>query len=289
MCGVLGIVSWGNHPRDPSRLSVASLKNRGPDNIGYHGDAQVGLYHTRLAIIDRREASNQPLISPCGRYALVCNGEIYNHDAVRRRYPYEYRTTSDCEVILACYAADGIQGFRALKGMFAFGLYDRARQRLIVCRDAVGKKPLFTYQDAGIFLFASSVTAITDNVPGALGLDPEAVASYLRDGSVRPTRALYRGVAPVLPGTVLELDVATGRGTRHALVPETTGPRAETAEAIAHEAERLLDDSIAQRVRGIEHPVLLFSGGIDSTVLAKKILTAAGGGSSASRCGRSCR
>lgn len=278
MCGLLGIAA--HRPgRDPARLSVAALRNRGPDHTGYHGDPRVGLYHTRLAVIDRRAASNQPLVSPCGRYAVICNGEIYNHEDLRRRVPYDYRTTSDCEVILACYAAEGPAGFRHLKGMFAFGLYDAARQRLLVVRDAVGKKPLFTYQDGDVFLFASSVAAITENVRRSWVVDPEALVSYLRDGYIRPDRAFYRDIRPLLPGTILDLDIASGRCELHRLTPEGAGgpePLDGDPAAWAREAERRLDQSVARRVHGIEAPVLLFSGGIDSTVLAKKLLALTG-------------
>lgn len=277
MCGILGIVTR-SRSTDLSCVDIRALKNRGPDNVGNHVDQRVGLYHTRLAVIDKKVMSNQPLVSSCGGYALVCNGEIYNYRELRNEYRYEYKTTSDCEVILACYAAEGIQGFRNLKGMFSFGLYDKRKGVVITYRDAVGKKPLFTYQDKDTFIFSSSVTAIRDNVPVSLDLNREAISCYFKEGYVRPDISLYKAITPLLPGFLMEIDVRTGKTSSQYLTPSSTTYDSfeYTHEQIMQEAERLLTQSIQRRVDGIENLVVLFSGGVDSTVLAKKISAISG-------------
>ena len=252
---------------------TSALRNRGPDGAGEYVDGPVGLFHTRLAVVDQRVTSNQPLLSPDGQLILICNGEIYNYQELLQELNYPYQSSSDCEAVLAVYHAEGVRGFRRLRGMFSFGLYDRTQGRVIVYRDAVGKKPLFSYASHEAFLFSSSVTAIRQNTPGPLTVDPEAVASYIADGYIRPDRSLYREIRPVLPGHLMALDVRTGHVTTSYLAPETTSSEKlpEEDSAMAREIGRLLEQSVERRVRGLQQPVLLFSGGIDSTVLAKHL------------------
>jgi len=101
MCGILGLVTPDQNQERMPEACIDSLKNRGFDGTGSYKKGVVAFYHTRLAVIDRRETSNQPLLSDDGNCAVVCNGEIYNHDELRGQYQYNYRTTSDSEVILA--------------------------------------------------------------------------------------------------------------------------------------------------------------------------------------------
>jgi asparagine synthase (glutamine-hydrolysing) len=273
MCGIFGMVTQ-QAPERLFRVDLESLKNRGPDNIGQYIDRNVGLFHTRLAVIDRHEASNQPILSSCKNYAVVCNGEIYNYKPLKKNYSYLYQTTSDCELILAVYAEKGIDGFSSLKGMFSFGLYDKKSHKLIVYRDAVGKKPLFFYRDNSCFVFSSSVQSIKDNLKRSLTLDREAIGSYLKNGFVRPDRTIYQEIQPLLPGHLITVDTRTQQQSIQYLIPQSSSYQTfdYCHENIVAETERLLNQSISRRINRIEQPVLLFSGGIDSTVLAKKLI-----------------
>ncbi len=273
MCGILGLVTPDQNQERMPEACIDSLKNRGFDGTGSYKKGVVAFYHTRLAVIDRRETSNQPLLSDDGNCAVVCNGEIYNHDELRGQYQYNYRTTSDSEVILACYLSEGIEGFKQLKGTFSFGLFDHSKGKVLVYRDAVGKKPIFYSQDQKRFVFASSVQAVRDNLKLSLSTQTDALACYLKEGCVPPDRTIYKSVTPVMPGELIQVDAATGKMSKQKLYPESSSYKGfdYTQETIFQEANRLLDQSVARRVQGLDHPVLLLSGGIDSTVLASKM------------------
>lgn len=278
MCGILGIITKDSR-RDLHKADVRALKNRGPDDSGSYIDGNIGFYHTRLAVVDENITARQPIISPCGELVLICNGEVYNYRGIKKLYDYDYRTTSDCEVILACYKAEGIEGFKRLKGTFSFAIYDKGRKKVIVHRDAVGKKPLFYYHQEDSFVFSSSVSAVRDNISAGCSIDKDAISSYLEKGYVRPDISLYKGIIPVMPGDLVEIDISDLRESAQCIVPESKPYDSfdYTHEQIMDESQRLLTKSIEARIFNIKKPVLLFSGGIDSTVLAKKISSITGG------------
>lgn len=269
MCGILGLALASRV--ELGAVRVDSLRNRGPDNVGSRADGNVGFLHTRLAVIDKLETSNQPLVDSTGELMLVCNGEIYNFRELRTEFKdrYEFLTNSDCETILAAYRLHGLDGFKWLRGMFSFGLYDRAAQLLIVHRDPIGKKPLFVHDGPSGFGFSSSVTALKENLAGPFPLDKTALDAYMREGFIPPDRSLYQGIRPVRPGECLLHDVRTRTTTTKRITPPTLEPFEGDESALLAEAERVLTTAVARRVAGIEHPVLLFSGGIDSTLIAQ--------------------
>ena len=165
MCSVLAIL--GLDPSEPiPRERVLALsrlqRHRGPDWSGVYADGRAVLAHNRLAIVDVENGA-QPLRSPDGAHVLAVNGEIYNHreleDALTR--PYEFRTRSDCEVILALYAEEGSGFLDRLNGIFAFVLHDADADRYIVARDHMGIVPLYTgHDDEGRFHVASEMKAL---------------------------------------------------------------------------------------------------------------------------------
>ncbi|MFH1868861.1 MAG: asparagine synthase-related protein [Candidatus Omnitrophota bacterium] len=272
MCGILGIVTRDSRD-NLGEINISALKNRGPDGSGSYVDGGVGLYHARLAVVDKNIMAKQPIISPSGSLVLICNGEVYNYREIKKVYNYDYQTTSDCEVILACYKADGLRGFSKLKGMFSFAIYDKGEKKVIIYRDAVGKKPLFYYEQKERFIFSSSVSAIKDNISAALRIDKDALLYYLKEGYVRPDISFYEGIIPVLPGELIEINISSITKTVQRVVPESTAYDSfnYTHEDIMDESRRLLTKSLEARLYNVSMPVLLFSGGIDSTLLAKKI------------------
>ena len=125
---------------------LKQLAHRGPDSQNHYCDAQVGLAHTRLSVIDLT-GGNQPLYTADREQVLVANGEIYNDPEIRANLEQEgitdFATHSDCESILYAYRRWGIDGLHRLNGMFAFALWDKQKQELLLARDRLGIKPLF--------------------------------------------------------------------------------------------------------------------------------------------------
>src|ERR1700687_4143444 len=147
MCGIAGFAgpSQGNRGDNCLARMLRVLSHRGPDGSGTHLDGAVGLGHRRLAIIDVA-GGVQPMSNEDGNLWLTYNGEIYNHAELRRTLEargHQYATRSDTETILHLYEEVGERCVDRLQGMFAFALWDRQQQRLLLARDRLGIKPLY--------------------------------------------------------------------------------------------------------------------------------------------------
>jgi asparagine synthase (glutamine-hydrolysing) len=278
MCGILGVAVVPNARQAdlPRAIRLDALRDRGPDNVGAIDFERVALRHTRLAVVDAAETSNQPLRS--GDLTLVCNGEIWNHQALRATArDYVYRTTSDCEAILHVYAEEGLAGLSRLDGFYSFILYDARAGQLIAHRDPIGKKPLFHAERDGQHWFASNTTAIRQNAPGAFPPRRDQLAFFLDRGFIHPEHGFFEGIAPLRPGETVSVDLVTGAATRsqaRARAGSYDGFHF-TPETVVAEFERLLRQAVTRRVAGLKTPVLIFSGGLDSTLLAAELLQAA--------------
>jgi asparagine synthase (glutamine-hydrolysing) len=272
MCGLFGIVSLTGAPLDHVRPDLQSLKDRGPDNIGEKSFPLVSFYHTRLAVVATHETSNQPIVSEAG--VLICNGEIFNFKALRADSgEYRYRTSSDCEAVLHVYAEFGVEGISRLDGFFSCALYDPGRQRVVLHRDAVGKKPLFVMVDGGRLIFSSNVTAIVANASKRPTLDLEQVEFFRQHAFVNPSRSIFQEIAPVLPGQTITIDLRSGAIERSWLHKPPTQFDGDWQDErfIQTSIEGLVRAAVQKRIDGLEQPVLIFSGGIDSTVIASEL------------------
>ncbi len=165
MCGIVGIFDIREQSPELRKKALRmsqKIRHRGPDWSGiYCGDHAI-LCHERLSIVDP-QSGKQPLYSPDGKQVLAVNGEIYNHQDIRRATAggYEYQTGSDCEVILALYRAHGIHFLEELSGIFAFALYDEERDEYLIARDPIGVIPLYIGHDTdGKTYVASELKAL---------------------------------------------------------------------------------------------------------------------------------
>ena len=165
MCGIVGIFkikSQSEELRNKALRMAQKIRHRGPDWSGIYNGGSAILAHERLSIVDP-QSGGQPLYSPNRKQILAVNGEIYNHREIRTRYAgrYEFRTGSDCEVILALYQDKGIHFLEELNGIFAFALYDEERDEFLIARDPIGVIPLYIGHDAdGSIYVASELKAL---------------------------------------------------------------------------------------------------------------------------------
>ena len=165
MCGIVSIfnIKKQTHElRDKALRMSQKIRHRGPDWSGIYCGCSAILAHERLSIVDP-ESGGQPLYSPNRRQVLAVNGEIYNHQEIRRRYAgqYEFQTGSDCEIILALYRDKGIDFLEDLSGIFAFALYDEERDDFLIARDPIGVIPLYIgYDSDGKVYVASELKAL---------------------------------------------------------------------------------------------------------------------------------
>ena len=165
MCGIVAILNVKEQTqalRDKALKMSQKIRHRGPDWSGIYCGGSAILAHERLSIVDP-ESGGQPLFSPDRKQILAVNGEIYNHQEIRRRFAgaYDFQTGSDCEVILALYRKKGINFLEDLSGIFAFVLYDEERNEFLIARDPIGVIPLYIGYDAdGTVYVASELKAL---------------------------------------------------------------------------------------------------------------------------------
>ena len=165
MCGIVAILNVEEQTsklREKALRMSQKIRHRGPDWSGIYCGGSAILAHERLSIVDP-ESGQQPLFSPDRKQVLAVNGEIYNHQEIRRRYAgkYDFQTGSDCEVILALYRDKGIKFLEDLSGIFAFVLYDEERDEFLIARDPIGVIPLYIgYDSDGTIYVASELKAL---------------------------------------------------------------------------------------------------------------------------------
>lgn len=273
MCGIIGIVGEGA-TADRARLVAARelMRARGPDDAGLWEAPGVALAARRLAIVDPTPAGHQPMVTPDGRYAVVFNGEVYNHQLLRRDLEREFRFTSyaDTEVVLHGYRRWGLRGLvDRLDGMFAFALWDADRRVLVAARDRAGKKPFFYRHAGGSFSFASVANALIRLQGGPVEVDPHAIDAFLVYQAVPAPLSIFRGLRQLPPAHVLRFEAGTGacRVERYWHIScrdKTTQPVHE----IVDEMERLARDGVRKRLVADVSVGVFLSGGVDSSIVA---------------------
>lgn len=165
MCGFVGIFDVKQseeHVRSAALKMSKKIRHRGPDWSGLYANPKCILAHERLSIIDP-QSGGQPLLTKDGKVALAVNGEIYNHQQIRKEFEgkYEFLTNSDCEVILALYREKGVDFIEELNGIFAFALYDSEKDLYLIARDSIGVIPLYMgWDNIGQFYVASELKAL---------------------------------------------------------------------------------------------------------------------------------
>ena len=165
MCGIVGIFNVKEQTAELRQKALRmsqKIRHRGPDWSGIYCGGSAILAHERLSIVDP-ESGGQPLYSPDRKQVLAVNGEIYNHQEIRKKYAgrYDFQTGSDCEVILALYRDKGIDFLEDLNGIFAFALYDEERDEFLIARDPIGVIPLYIgYDSDGTVYVASELKAL---------------------------------------------------------------------------------------------------------------------------------
>ena len=214
MCGIAGIYAYRDPapPVDPDELLRIreQMVRRGPDGAGMwlSGDRRIGLAHRRLAIIDLSDAGAQPMAAADGRYRITFNGEIYNYRELRRELQakgFVFRSQSDTEVLLNLYADRGAEMVHALRGMFAFGLWDNERRELFLARDPFGIKPLYYADDGCALRFASQVKALLAGNAIDTAPEPAGCTGFLLMGSVPEPYTLYRNIRSLPAGSTLRV------------------------------------------------------------------------------------
>lgn len=289
MCGICGFLlgSPNGIPLDQLMIRMCeTIAHRGPDDSGIWVDEVSGLAfgHRRLSILDLSPAGHQPMLSACGRYVIVFNGEIYNHLALREKLSSEgcapvWCGHSDTETLLACFTAWGIgPALQATVGMFALALWDRQGRLLTLARDRMGEKPLYYGWQGDSFLFGSELKALKAH-PDFLGeVDRNALTLLLRHNCIPAPYSIYRGIAKLSPGHYLNIPLGEPSAARSARSRAfwsmnqavesglANSFKGDPVEAVDLLEERLLKSIGEQMLSDVPLGAFL-SGGVDSSTI----------------------
>ena len=221
MCGITGFWDFKKKFAVSEQLAenmAAQIKYRGPDSYGTWLEPEQGLAlaHRRLAIVDLSPAGHQPMVSPSGRYVMVYNGEVFNGYEIKQAlspHPINYKGHSDTEIMLAAFDIWGVEAAtKQFIGMFAFAVWDKNTQTLILARDRVGIKPLYYGLINSVWLFGSELKSLMPHPAFNKQISNTAVKSFLTFGYVPESECIFDEVTKVKPGTIVSLKAD---GTKH--------------------------------------------------------------------------
>jgi asparagine synthase (glutamine-hydrolysing) len=250
------------------------IRHRGPDGNGTYSAAGVTLFHTRLAILDLSANGHQPMLTPDGRYALIFNGELYNHRELRTELEamgYQFRSSADTETLLYGFAAWGAAIFERLNGIFACAFFDTVTRQLTLARDQFGVKPLYYYHRDGLLLFASELKVIAAYPGVDRTLAPEALTTYLHYLYAPGEQTPFRYVRKLLPGYTLRFcpdEPTTLQCQRFYTVP-FVGQYENRSEAdLLDELDNRLRMAVERQLQSDVPLGFFLSGGLDSSAVA---------------------
>ena len=276
MCGIAGILNFDNSKVNPEIANVikSSLEHRGPDfsKVDYINE-NVAMIHSRLAIIDLDDRSNQPMFSEDKRFSIVFNGEIYNYKEIRKSLEQKgvsFQTDGDTEVLLKGFIFHGSNILQLLRGQFAFAIHDSYEESFFLARDRVGIKPLYFSIYNDVFIFSSELKAIENSGLIPFKPDLDSYVAYLRHLAVPTSRTGNKNILKLEPGQYLVINKDKSISKNKYWDPFTFQVDYSITEkdAILKVEELLLESVEYRKVSDVEVGLFL-SGGLDSSLIGK--------------------
>jgi asparagine synthase (glutamine-hydrolysing) len=276
MCGIVAAFT-----KDPVKVQdrISEVNNildrmayRGPDAKGLWSVANGIMGHRRLSIIDLSDAGVQPLHDWEHNLHIVFNGEIFNYQELRKELiarGYLFHTDTDTEVILGAYCIYGMDFLQMLRGMFAFVLFDAAKMKVLLCRDRIGKKPLYYFMDEDELLVTSEIKFLHGFKGIPLSIDSESLGDYFALQYIPGPYTIYTDVRSVVPGEYVELDMHTWRADTcpYWSIQDQFHSLSASADESAR-IDALIGDCVRYRLIADVDIGILLSGGIDSSLLS---------------------
>lgn len=290
MCGIVGSLRWGSP--DPSTViqqMIQALNHRGPDALGIKKLGPLTLAHARLSIIDNTAAANQPMQDHTGRYWIVFNGEIYNHQKVKAELKsagHQFNTRSDTEVILEAYKRWGVDCLKQFIGMFAFALWDIEKQTLFIARDRMGEKPLYysVLQGPGVgtgnisetdIIFASELKSLLLHPEIGFNVNKKALNEFLSLNYVLTDSCIIDNVAKLPPAHYLFLEpgkdlvIKKYWDLNHFFLNKKEELKNINKADAIDKLNSLIEDSVQQQMISDVPLGAFLSGGIDSSTIVR--------------------
>lgn len=266
MCGIVGYISKNTF--DIS-LMLNEIKHRGPDSVGEEfveasNGYKIGIGHTRLSIIDITTNSYQPF-KLFDKFHIVFNGEIYNYNELKSIYlaDVDFLSSGDTEVILQLYIKYGTESFKWLRGMFAFSIYDSTISKCILCRDAIGIKPLYYYFKDNELFFSSEISALKKIDHLDFSICKHSLTEFFLNGFVYEPNTGYNNIFKVFPGSFIEIDLNADFSLK---ITKFWKPLS-SKPLIKNDLEFLVKKEYLNHLIADVPIGLFYSGGIDSSLL----------------------
>lgn len=268
MCGIAGFTHKDSAPRESVvENALREIFHRGPDQTGQYCSRHISMGAVRLKIIDL-EHGDQPIRSDDGNSVVVFNGEIYNHAEIRKELEargHKFRSRCDTEVVLRSFLEWDVASFERLRGMFAFGIWNEREQRLVLCRDRAGMKPLYYFNDGDDLSFCSELKGIFANPDIPRHISPDGLSYYLSLNYVPAPFTLVEGIRKVRPGHWLEW--RKGKVTEEPFWQLRFFERKRSFSDAVEELDTLLQDSVREHMVADVPLGLWVSGGLDSSTM----------------------
>lgn len=276
MCGINGIIS--KKPVSGIGRMVEKMNDRivhrGPDDSGiYTFRDEVAMGMQRLSIIDL-STGNQPFYNEDRSLVIVFNGEIYNYRDLKIQLEQQgiiFRTSSDTEVLLKLYELHGSDCLTMLNGMFAFAIHDQRRGTVFIARDRFGEKPLYYHHDDEQLIFASELKSIIGQSPQLKKISTQGLNLFFALTYIPAPYTIYQDVWKLQPGHFIEIDLTTLKKKITCYWDINTAPHNGPAigyDEARQRIDRLLTESVTQRMIADVPLGVFLSGGVDSTIIA---------------------
>lgn len=275
MCGISGIMRFDSNPIEEEIVVKMrdSLAHRGPDGTGIFMDGKIAFGHRRLSIIDLTDKARQPFTSADGRYTITYNGEIYNYKEFipeLEAQGIKLRSNSDTEVLLYLYILYGVKALERLNGMWAFGIWDNVEQKLFLCRDRMGVKPLYyTNWNNGLYFASEPKALFTAGVP--LQLDESLFFELFIYRYIAGGNTIFKNVLKLLPGHYMYVDAAGKTEAKRYWHLGEIAAKTKIEGDPYKWFEQQFNKSIRYRMVSDVPVGVLLSGGLDSSCVAASL------------------
>lgn len=273
MCGIVGIL--GINPKNESNLKrmLSAQSHRGPDASKIWKNENVFLGHNRLSIIDLSSNADQPMVSNCGNYIIVFNGEIYNYLEIKQQLASQYifKTASDTEVLLAAYKVWGNEMLEKINGMFSFAILNKKENLLFAARDRFGVKPFYYTIFENQFYFSSEIKSLfSAGIPKIR--NAKVWSNYYCFGTYGlPNETFFENISQLQGGHYLEINLSNKNSLKiikwYDFADRVSRTKQLSKGELKKEYKELLIDAIKLRFRADVPLGMNVSGGLDSSTL----------------------
>lgn len=265
MCGILGSI---NLLFNKDTLDL--ILHRGPDSYGLdsfeYSSNLITLGHRRLSIVDLSETGHQPMTSQCGNYTIIFNGEIYNHQDLRKKLPeIDFKGHSDTETIVNYVSKFGIESIKDFNGIFAFGILDRKNNKLHITRDRYGVKPIYYYHKNNQIVFSSELKPIKNLVDTPL--DSDNLSLLLRLRYTPSPYTLFKDIFKVKPGHIITFDLNNFQTKEYSFIKPININKDLLFDDALNQYGKYFEDAVKRQLMSDVNIGVLLSGGIDSALV----------------------